>query len=802
MPGGHIDPGETPDHAARRELFEETGIRVPISALKLVRVENRRKGNYYFYRVDLDMKPPVTLSFEHDKYMWVDETKHNPEWLKKYLAGRDTSKMTSEQKAKAAAVEGATVVGTRVAFKAGQKALAKRAAAKTAATVGAKVAAKQGIKAAGAGVPIAGWAVTGALMTYDAAPEAWAVGKEGIAKGKQALSEVRAAKGLKAKAKAVGHGYVEGMKHGVAGVARVGAASVVGSDVVKMGREAYSEKQMKKNGAADAAGKAAFAVGRRVARKVGAKAAGKVTGDSIARMARGATVGVLAMTGLAKVAAQEGVEIKRILKEGKKNPADVAANVAEINSMLKDMPPDWQAQLGSNRSKLRAAGAASGEIPPAKPNAHTVLRALNLNNRGDVSSEAAAGQEQPGGNPVPDDVREAAMEGIRASFANDYGGYDFIGVARAIQLAISPSISDAALNRMRMYFDRKTKQDRLSPQYKQKRGRRYMSWMNWGGDPGAIWSKSRRYRELVGSGNPLRNPSPNYSFAFLPHPTLSVHADSNWDQVASMIRRKLGPLYDVSGGMNTYGQYTKEYPVEIVKIVDFGRNLIQVTVPRAAGGSLTGSDVQYFQYTTGNRWLDKARELVERELSQDGVFRQPSASATRRNPNRGIGVEQVLADVYGEEWANWDLNRAGIMHYSPKGIPTSRSIVKSNPIAFKPEAFDQRLRRMGMTGHTIYREADGEVVKQPKMIMFDSPDAALQALAVFLVLENIETRGADPVEMTPRHAAVRLRDGRVYEANLQADGKALYVGLVGGKSRVDWFHWARLGDYPALASSR
>ena len=368
-----------------------------------------------------------------------------------------------------------------------------------------------------------------------------------------------------------------------------------------------------------------------------------------------------------------------------------------------------------------------------------------------------------------------------------------------------------------------------------------MSWLNWGGDPGAIWSKSRRFRELVGSENPSReflaipglrageegekwisyeeqarrqslyapsrekarrreegrtslsgelerrhielareradrsrpprpeytkeylvakgmkrrNPSENYSFAFLPHPTLSVHADSNWDQVASMIRRKLGPLYDVSGGMNTYGQYTKEYPVEIVKIVDFGRNLIQVTVPRAAGGSLTGSDVQYFQYMTGSRWLDKASELVERELSQDGVFRAPSPSATRRNP-----------------------------------------------IAFKPEAFDQRLRRMGMTGHTIYREDDGEVVKRPKMIMFDSPDAALQALAVFLVLENIDTRGADPVEMTPRHAAVRLRDGRVYESSLQADGKALHVGLVGGKSKVDWFHWARLGDYPALASSR
>ena len=705
MPGGHIDPGETPDHAARRELFEETGIRVPISALKLVRMETRRKGNYYFYRVDLMEKPPVTLSFEHDKYIWVDENKTNPKWLDKYLGGADTSKMTADQKQKEALIGAGTALGTRAAVTVAKKQLAKRAAAKTAATVGAKVAAKQGIKAAGTGVPIAGWAVTGALMTYDAAPEAWAVGKEGLAKGKKTLADVKAAKGAKEKAKAFGRGYLEGAKHGAAGVARIGTAAIVGSDVVKMGREAYAEKQMKKNGAADAAGKAAFGVSRRVAQRVGAKAGGRVAAaaapaaiKSMERMARltpraiRAAEGVLMPAlkaggkwiGAAGVAVGTGAfavkgakqQIDEI-KGAKKNPADLSANVAEINRLLRSMPPNWKAQLDSSRQKLRAAGATAAEIPPAKPNAHNVLLALNLNNRGDVSSEAAAGQEQPGGNPVPDDVREAAMEGIRLSHAHDYGGYDFIGVARAIQLAISPSISAAALNRMRMYFDRKTKQDRLSSQYKQKYGKRYWSWLNWGGDPGAIWSKSKRYLELVGTR------------------------------------------------MNA-----------------------------------------------------------------------------RRNPSPGITMTQWYADVANEDWANWELNRAGIMHYSGRGIPTSRSIVKSNPIEFKPEGFDQRLRRIGMTGHTIYREDDGEIVKSPKMIMFDSPDAAFQALAVFLVLENINTRGASPVEMQPRHAAVRLRDGRVYEATLRQDGKALTVQLVGSKSQVDWFDWARQGDYPALASSR
>ena len=39
----------------------------------------------------------------------------------------------------------------------------------------------------------------------------------------------------------------------------------------------------------------------------------------------------------------------------------------------------------------------------------------------------------------------------------------------------------------------------------------------------------------------------------------------------------------------------------------------------------------------------------------------------RRNPSPvpGISVEEVIADIGGQEWANWDLNRAGIMHWQP-----------------------------------------------------------------------------------------------------------------------------------------
>jgi len=514
-------------------------------------------------------------------------------------------------------------------------------------------------------------------MAYDAAPEAWAVGKEGVQRQKEAMAQVRQAKGVKAKAKAFGKGYVEGLKFQATGLARVGAASVVGSDAVKMGREALAEKRakeaaLKKNSAAS------FIVrgGRQMVKRGGKKVAQKVAGRSITGMVALAGGSLVTAMGLGKQAAREYVETKDILKGVKKNPSQIAANVAEINRFLRSMPSNWRAQLAINRAKLREAGASAGQIPPLKPDAHSVLLALNLNNRGEVSSEAAAGQEQPDGVSVPDDVRETAMEGVRESFKNNYGGYHFIGLARAIQLAISPSISDAALNRMRLYFDRKTKQDRLSSQYEDKYGPRYWSWLNWGGDPGAVWSKSKRFRELV-------------------------------------------------------------------------------------GGSMQN----------------------------------------RRNPAPGITMTQWYADVANEDWANWDLNRAGIMHYSPRGMPTYRSIVKSNPFEFKPESFDQRLRRMGMTGHTVYLDREtGVETKVPKMVMFDDPEAALKALAVFLVLEKVDVRGATAVpSRNQKQAAVLLADGRMFIATLgpRNDLRVEVRGVPGG---IDWFAWAQVGVYPVTSA--
>jgi 8-oxo-dGTP pyrophosphatase MutT (NUDIX family) len=70
IPGGHIDEGETPEEAAVRETFEETGI------------EAQEVGDQYFdmgsgkertriYIKYLAYEEPVILSKEHDKYSWV-----------------------------------------------------------------------------------------------------------------------------------------------------------------------------------------------------------------------------------------------------------------------------------------------------------------------------------------------------------------------------------------------------------------------------------------------------------------------------------------------------------------------------------------------------------------------------------------------------------------------------------------------------------------------------------------------------------------------------------------------------------
>lgn len=80
LPGGIMDEGDASYAAACvRELAEETGIRVTLSALTLVRAESAMATDdsgmaltWLYFVVHMPKNTDVTLSFEHDKFQWLN----------------------------------------------------------------------------------------------------------------------------------------------------------------------------------------------------------------------------------------------------------------------------------------------------------------------------------------------------------------------------------------------------------------------------------------------------------------------------------------------------------------------------------------------------------------------------------------------------------------------------------------------------------------------------------------------------------------------------------------------------------
>lgn len=75
VPAGKIDAGETPEKAAQRELFEETGIVSESSDIRAVGElyldKNGLQFTYHMFQVLLKTQPKVLLSQEHTNYIWA-----------------------------------------------------------------------------------------------------------------------------------------------------------------------------------------------------------------------------------------------------------------------------------------------------------------------------------------------------------------------------------------------------------------------------------------------------------------------------------------------------------------------------------------------------------------------------------------------------------------------------------------------------------------------------------------------------------------------------------------------------------
>ncbi len=156
---------------------------------------------------------------------------------------------------------------------------------------------------------------------------------------------------------------------------------------------------------------------------------------------------------------------------------------AEIEQMLRRMPSDWKQQWANARAQLQALEYDA----PVQPDVGAALSALYLTAGGNESGDRVKGPIS-----VPAHVRDEAMRGLRMAYKNNYGAWNFIGIARAIQLAVVPSIARKSVDRMRNFFSRHEK-DANARGFGDDRNpsRGYLAHLVWGGDPAREWVNRR-----------------------------------------------------------------------------------------------------------------------------------------------------------------------------------------------------------------------------------------------------------------------------------------------------------------------
>ena len=77
LPGGHMEKGEDYVECCKREVLEETGIKINVKQVLHTKYVNGREGDlqliHVIFEAEILGSDKVTISEEHTAYQWVNE---------------------------------------------------------------------------------------------------------------------------------------------------------------------------------------------------------------------------------------------------------------------------------------------------------------------------------------------------------------------------------------------------------------------------------------------------------------------------------------------------------------------------------------------------------------------------------------------------------------------------------------------------------------------------------------------------------------------------------------------------------